>query len=105
MPKLFVTDRAGLERSVEGEQGLSLMEVIRNAGFDELLAMCGGSCTCGTCHVYLGGPKASLTAPPGDYERDLLSVLDHCNTQSRLSCQVEFTEALDGLHITIAPEA
>lgn len=104
MAQLFVTDRSGIERGIEGEQGLSLMEVIRNAGLDELLALCGGSCTCGTCHVYLNGPKASLATPMSDYERDLLSALDHCNAQSRLSCQVEFTESLVGLRISIAPE-
>ena len=53
MPKLIVVTREGEEREVEGEVGLSVMEVIRDAGIDELLALCGGCCSCATCHVHV----------------------------------------------------
>ena len=53
MPKLFVTDRQGTERAVEVADGLTVMESIRDNGFDELLALCGGCCSCATCHVHV----------------------------------------------------
>ena len=51
MPKLIVVTREGQESTIDGEAGLSVMEVIRDAGIDELLALCGGCCSCATCHV------------------------------------------------------
>ena len=59
MPKLIVVNRDGAEQTVEGDKGLSVMEVIRAHGFDELLALCGGCCSCATCHVYVD-PALSL---------------------------------------------
>ena len=53
MPKLIVTDRQGTERAVEADEGLTVMEAIRDNGFDELLALCGGCCSCATCHVHV----------------------------------------------------
>ena len=53
MPKLIVVNRAGEEQAVDGDTGLSVMEVIRDNGFDELLALCGGCCSCATCHVHV----------------------------------------------------
>src|SRR3546814_5549053 len=53
MPKLVVVTREGEEKTVEGESGLSVMEIIRDNGFDELLALCGGCCSCATCHVHV----------------------------------------------------
>ena len=53
MPKMIVVTREGEEKEIEGEAGLSVMEVIRDAGIDELLALCGGCCSCATCHVHV----------------------------------------------------
>ncbi|MBX9732190.1 MAG: 2Fe-2S iron-sulfur cluster binding domain-containing protein, partial [Sphingomonas sp.] len=53
MPQLTVVMRNGEERTIEGEAGLSVMEVIRDAGIDEILALCGGCCSCATCHVHV----------------------------------------------------
>lgn len=104
MPKLIVVDRQGAERAVEGESGLSVMEVIRDSGFDELLALCGGCCSCATCHVYVGpGFERVLPAVSAD-EDDLLDSSDHRTPESRLSCQLPFGDTLDGLTVTIAPE-
>jgi 2Fe-2S ferredoxin len=107
MAKVVVTGRDGRQEAIEGEVGYSLMEVIRNGGLEELLAMCGGSCSCATCHVYVGDSFKALTdglAPMNEYENDLLDTSDHRTAQSRLACQVPFSEALDGLAVTIAPE-
>jgi len=104
MPKLIVVNRAGEEKSVDGDTGLSVMEVIRDNGFDELLALCGGCCSCATCHVYVDPAfEAALPALSED-EDDLLDSSDHRNETSRLSCQIVLTDALEGLKVTIAPE-
>ena len=104
MPKLIVVNRAGEEQAVDGDNGLSVMEVIRDNGFDELLALCGGCCSCATCHVYVDPAFADSPPAMSEDENDLLDSSDHRNDTSRLSCQVVLTDALDGLRVTIAPE-
>jgi ferredoxin, 2Fe-2S len=104
MPKLVVISRDGSEQTIEGQTGLSVMEVIRDAGFDELLALCGGCCSCATCHVHVDGAFADKMAGMSEDENDLLDSSDHRNDTSRLSCQIPFTDALDGLRVTIAQE-
>ena len=104
MPKLIVVNRAGEEQAVEGDNGLSVMEVIRDNGFDELLALCGGCCSCATCHVHIDPAFADRLPKMGEDENDLLDSTDHRNETSRLSCQIPVSDALDGLIVTIAPE-
>jgi 2Fe-2S ferredoxin len=104
MAKLIVTTRDGTEHEVEGQAGLSVMEIIRDAGFDELLALCGGCCSCATCHVHVDPAFAGKVEPMGEDENDLLESSNHRNEQSRLSCQIPFSDALDGLKVTIAQE-
>lgn len=104
MPKLIVVNRAGEETVVEAAAGLSVMEAIRDNGFDELLALCGGCCSCATCHVYVDPAFADKVSPLSEDENDLLDSSDHRTEASRLSCQVQLTDALDGLRVTIAPE-
>ena len=80
------------------------METIRDNGFDELLALCGGCCSCATCHVHID-PSYMDKLPEMDMdEDDLLESSDHRNEYSRLSCQIPITDTLDGLKVTIAPE-
>jgi 2Fe-2S ferredoxin len=104
MPQLIVVTRDGTERTVEGRAGDSVMEVIRGHGFDELLALCGGCCSCGTCHVHVDGEWLDKLKPMAGDEDDVLDCSDFRTPNSRLSCQVEFGEALDGLRVRIAPE-
>ncbi len=104
LPTLLITDRSGAERSVEARSGRSLMENICDAGFDELMAICGGCCSCATCHVYIDPAWTDVVGEPGDDETGLLDSSPHWRTNSRLSCQVEMTDALDRLRLTIAPE-
>ncbi|MFB0872106.1 MULTISPECIES: 2Fe-2S iron-sulfur cluster-binding protein [unclassified Sphingobium] len=104
MPKLIVVNRAGEEQAVDGDNGLSVMEVIRDNGFDELLALCGGCCSCATCHVYVDPDFAGALPAMSEDENDLLDSSDHRTDASRLSCQLTLTDALDGLRVTIAPE-
>jgi 2Fe-2S ferredoxin len=104
MPKLIVVTRDGEERTVNGDIGLSVMEVIRENGFDELLAICGGCCSCATCHVHVDPEFAAKLPPIGEDENDLLDSSMTRDGNSRLSCQIPFTDALDGLRVTIAEE-
>lgn len=104
MAKLIVVNRSGEEQAVEGGTGLSVMEVIRDNGFDELLALCGGCCSCATCHVYVDPAFAEKLPAMSEDENDLLDSSDHRNENSRLSCQLQVTDELDGLRVTIAPE-
>jgi ferredoxin, 2Fe-2S len=104
MPTITVIDRSGTARDVQADNGLSLMEVIRDNGFDELLALCGGCCSCATCHVYVAPEFAANLPAMSEDENDLLDSTDNRDERSRLSCQVPVTDALNGLHVTIAPE-
>jgi ferredoxin, 2Fe-2S len=104
MPKLIVTNRNGDETEVEADVGLTVMEVIRDNGFDELLALCGGCCSCATCHVYVDEEWLGKIDPLDEDENDLLDSSSHREAGSRLSCQIEVADALDGMRVTIAPE-
>ena len=104
MPKLVVVNRAGEEKTVQASAGLSVMEAIRDNGFDELLALCGGCCSCATCHIHVDADWAGKLPAMSEDENDLLDSSDHRGETSRLSCQIQLTGALDGLKVTIAPE-
>lgn len=104
MPKLIVQTRDGTEHELTGKDGLSVMEVIRDNGVDELLALCGGCCSCATCHVHVDPAFADRLPKMGEDEDDLLDSSSNRDRYSRLSCQVPFKDALDGLRVRIADE-
>ena len=104
MPKLVVIDRSGAETEIEAKTGITVMEVIRDNGFDELLALCGGCCSCATCHVHFASEFMDRLPTMSEDENDLLDSSDHRNEFSRLSCQIPVTDALAGLRVTIAQE-
>ena len=104
MAKLIVVTREGTEKEVEGQSGHSVMEIIRDSGIDELLALCGGCCSCATCHIHIDPAFADKVAPMSEDENDLLDSFFPRDETSRLSCQVPFSDALDGLRVTIAQE-
>jgi 2Fe-2S ferredoxin len=103
MIRLQIETRAGETREISVKPSGTLMEAIRDNGFDELLASCGGCCSCATCHVVIdAGSPASLAAISPD-EDTLLDGSDHREVSSRLSCQIPLSHALDGLRLRIAP--
>jgi len=104
MPTLIVTTREGEERELVGESGLSVMEVIRDGGIDELLALCGGCCSCAACHVHVDPDFTDRLPKMSMDEDDLRDSTSDRDATSRLSCQIPFTDALDGLRIRIAAE-
>ena len=104
MPQLTVVSRSGEEKTVEVGEGLTVMEAIRDNGFDELLALCGGCCSCATCHIHVDPAFADKLPAMSEDEDDLLDSSDHRDETSRLSCQLPFTADLDGLKVRIAEE-
>lgn len=104
MPSLIVLDRSGTEHELTAQAGQTVMEVIRDAGLDDLLALCGGCCSCATCHVHVD-TAFSVTLPAmTEDESDLLDSSDHRDNRSRLSCQLRMEEHLGGLRVMIAAE-
>ena len=104
MVTIYVTGRDGAEQEIQGADGLSVMEAIRESGLDELLALCGGCCSCATCHVYVDPEFADRLPAISEDESDLLDSSDHRNERSRLSCQLRCEAAIEGLRVQIAPE-
>ena len=102
MANVHVTTRDGQTLLIQGPPGRSLMEVIRDAGINDIEAICGGTCTCSTCHVYVDSSDLGRLPPMSDAERDMLSAAAP-RPGSRLACQVMLTDNLDGIHVTIAP--
>lgn len=104
MTTIIVTMREGETKTLTPDNGLSVMEAIRDAGIDELLALCGGCCSCATCHVHVAPAFQDRLLPMSADEDDLLDASAHRDTSSRLSCQIIVDDALDGLELTIAQE-
>jgi 2Fe-2S ferredoxin len=103
MGMLKVVDRDGVEHEVQAKPGLKVMEVLRELDYG-VAAICGGMCSCATCHIYVDPAWIEKLPPPMSDERELLGELSHHRENSRLSCQVEITAALDGLKVTIAED-
>ncbi|MGA2365505.1 MAG: 2Fe-2S iron-sulfur cluster-binding protein [Steroidobacteraceae bacterium] len=103
MPTVRVIDRDNVERAVEAPSGATLMEPLRD--MDEgVAAICGGMCSCATCHVYVDQEWLARLPPPMSDETDMLGDLNDRRENSRLSCQIVLQDALSGLRVTIAPE-
>jgi Ferredoxin len=104
MTKIIVTTRKGEEHVLEGSEGTSVMQTIRDAGIDELLALCGGCLSCATCHVHVDPSDIDRFPAATEDENDLLESSDHRTEFSRLSCQLIVNAAIDGLRVTIADD-
>lgn len=104
MLKILVTTRDDRTHEIAGRAGITLLEAMRLAGIDDLLALCGGSCSCATCHVVVDASYPKLIMPASSDEDDLLGAIDHRMTGSRLSCQILLDESHDGLRVIVAPE-
>ncbi len=101
---LIVIDRGGNQRMVPGEIGVSIMEILKEHGCDELVALCGGCCSCATCHVYVDRNFAEVVPGMSADENELLEGSTHRRENSRLSCQVKLTEDMDGMTVIVAPQ-
>jgi len=104
MATIYVTDREGGEHVVEIENGANIMEPLREID-NGVEALCGGMCSCATCHVFIEGEWAGKLSEVRDDELELLEDTE-CfrNGNSRLSCQLTMSPELDGMRLTVAPE-
>ena len=103
MPRLIFVNSEGTEKSVEAENGLSVMEIARDNDLD-IEGTCGGSISCCTCHVIIDKDWFSIVGSPNPDEEDMLDLAVGLQPTSRLSCQIEVTNELDGLRMTIPEE-
>lgn len=104
MPTVTYISPDGDQQEVDVPVGNSVMEGAIDNGIDGILAECGGSCTCATCHVYVASEWLEKVGEPGEFETDLLEMVLDPEANSRLSCQVKVTPELDGLVVHL-PES
>ena len=103
MTKIIVKDRQGKVQELSADNGLTLMEIIRDAGMD-IEAACGGCCACATCHLYVDKDWYSQLTAREDDEESMLDQAFNVKDNSRLGCQIEFIDELDGIKVELAPE-
>ena len=100
--KIYVYDRDGEKHTIEGVAGSSLMDPLRSA--DLVDATCGGSCSCATCHVYVDEKSYALLPVAGEEENEVIEFMEKVEDTSRLACQIQLTEEMDGMPVTVAQE-
>ena len=103
MSSIYVEDREGGIHNLQAEDGLTLMEIIRDAGL-EIEAACGGCCACATCHIYIDDNWIEKLPKKQDDEESMLDQAFSVKNESRLGCQIEFRKNLDGIKVKLAPE-
>ena len=99
MPKIVFTDDSGTVRTVDADKGISLMEAARNNDVPGIVAECGGMCACATCHVYVDVEWLDKVGPPGADEEPMLDFVEDRRPNSRLACQIELLDDMDGLKV------
>lgn len=104
MPTVWATTRNGETLQVQAKSGVSLKDNLKRGGVHDILAICGGCASCGTCHVYVAEDWLSHLPPIQPDEETILAFSDWREPNSRLSCQIRVTEELDGLCVAVAPE-
>ena len=97
MVKITYIDAEGTARSVEAEEGSTVMENAVRNGIPGIEAECGGACACATCHVYVEEEWRGATGEPEPMEEDMLDFASDVRPNSRLSCQIRVRPELDGL--------
>ncbi|MCK9817903.1 ferredoxin [Pseudomonas chlororaphis] len=103
MPTINVICRDGGQMQVRAPVGISLMEALRDAGVDDVRALCGGCCSCATCHVFVLQGAEHL-APMGSDEADMLDCSLYRRDTSRLACQLNLDASSEGLCVEVAPD-
>lgn len=103
MSHIFVTDLEGTEHRLDAIEGWRVMEIIRDHGLP-IKAECGGACSCATCHVYVDPEWQGKLFQATEEEVDMLDEAFEVEEESRLSCQILFSEALAGLRLQLAPQ-
>lgn len=104
MPKVTYIQPDGAAATVDAETGATVMETAIDNDIDGIVAECGGACSCATCHVYVEPDWLGKLPSPDALEDGMLDCVFDRRPNSRLSCQLEITEALDGLTVRV-PDA
>ena len=104
MPKVTYIEHNGAEHALEVKAGLTVMEGAVKKNVPGIDADCGGACACATCHVYVDDAWLELTGKPSAMEESMLDFAEDVRPNSRLSCQIKVTDALDGLVVRM-PES
>ena len=104
MPLVTYIDHAGAVFAVQVEAGRSVMQGATENLIEGIVAECGGCCSCATCHCYVDEAWLGRLEPPSDVEKDMLECAIDLKPNSRLSCQITVTDALDGLSVRL-PES
>ena len=99
MVQITFIDSKGAARTVQGEVGSTVMETAIKNGVPEIEAECGGACACSTCHVYIEEAWREKVGEPSPMEEDMLDFAYNVQPNSRLSCQIKVSDALDGLMV------
>ena len=94
----------GTSTQVEVEIGSSVMQGAIDNSVNGIIAECGGACSCATCHCYVDEAWLDKVGEPNELEKEMLEFVLHPQPNSRLSCQIEITDALDGLVVRL-PES
>ena len=103
MPRITYLDPAGARHDLDLTAGSTVMEGAIDNGVPGVLAECGGACACATCHVYVEQPWLATLTPVTEMEDAMLDSALRRQPNSRLSCQIEVSEELDGLTVHVAP--
>ncbi len=101
MPKIKFIEANGTEHVVEAKEGQSLMQAAVSNLVPGIVAECGGFANCATCHAYIDEAWLSKLPPPEQNEKDMIDCAFHIQPNSRLSCQIDVTPALDGLVVRL----
>ena len=100
MIHITYTDSQGTSRTVEAQEGSTVMETALRNSVPGIDAECGGACACATCHVYVAPEWTEIVGKPSQMEEDMLDFAADVRPTSRLSCQIKVTAALDGVVVT-----
>jgi 2Fe-2S ferredoxin len=101
--KVTFIEHDGEIKTVGAEDGQTLMEAATSGGVRGILAECGGFCVCGTCHCFIDERWLAATGTPNNIEKMLLEFSEHQRSNSRLSCQLQVTQAIDGMVVHLPP--
>jgi ferredoxin, 2Fe-2S len=102
MPKIIYVDVNGERQECDVNAGLSVMEGAIQNNIEGILAICGGSCACSTCHSYVDEAWLDAVGLPDDIEDSTLELAMDRKPNSRLTCQIEVTDKLDGIVVYVA---
>lgn len=105
MPNIQVTDLAGKVSTLKAKSGETLMEALRDNGYSDIEAVCGGVCSCSTCHVYLEADWFGKCGERSEDENQLVTSTEYFKPNSRLSCQVTVSDDMDGMQVKIAKQS